>query len=356
MVTPAPAGPELDRARMTLKTLTLDSRALTGNPLGDPATRDILILSPAGADSDGTLPVVYLLPGFGSRPEHVLGGSALGPSLPELFGSAMARGIVPRCHVAIPDCTTRYGGSQYIDTPSCGRYQSFLADEVFARVEQHLDAAARHRAVIGKSSGGYGALLLALQRPGSVDGVCAQSPDAGFEHCYLSLLPRVLDTLRRHGGLEGLLASLEPYADDPVANHGPGPAATTPRDSAFMVAMSLVAMSVCYGAEPATPVRALFPCDPDTGQFRDEVWRRWLRFDPVRLVPAHAAGLSRLGLLHLDVGTADEYAMTWGTRALHDALLRAGVAHSYAEHNGGHHGTENRFLVSLAALGAHWNR
>jgi S-formylglutathione hydrolase FrmB len=323
-----------------LLVLEHDSEVLAGNPLGDPCRREIPVLAPRGP-IERPLPVVYLLSGFGSRGRDLLAARALGEDLAGRLSRLVSQGVLPPVYFVLPDCSTRYGGSQYLDSPACGPYQRYLADEVVATVDGRLrtQANARGRAVMGKSSGGYGALLAALRRPGVFGHVIAHSPDAGFEHCYLSLLARALDVFAARGGIEALA----------------GPGYDGPFDAAYMEAMSLVAMAVCYAREPVPALADAFVCDPETGQFRDEVWREWRRHDPVRIVGECGAALRRLGVLFLDVGRRDEYGMRWGVRALHRALQVAGIAHVFEEHDGGHQGIEHRFARSLATLGGHWS-
>lgn len=324
-----------------VRTLLLDSTVLRANPLGDPTAREVLVLVPPGYRADREHPAVYLLAGFGSRGRDLLAGSVLSDPLPVRLGRAVAGWRIPRPLLVLPDCSTRWGGSQYLDSAGCGSYQSYLVDEVVPLVERdfRVRPGPAWRALLGKSSGGYGALLAALQRPGTFSAVLAHSPDAGFEYAYLAMLPAVLDTLEAAG--PGVLG-------DPSRWTG------VPRDGRFMVALSLLAMGVCYAPGPLSDPADALPCDPVTGAWRDEVWRRWLAHDPVRLVPAGAAALRRLDLLFLDVGARDEYGMRWGTRALSAALTRAGVPHEFAEHGGGHHGIEHRFERSLALLGTRW--
>jgi S-formylglutathione hydrolase FrmB len=322
-------------------TLRHTGEALRGNPLHDPVTRDVVVITPPGYDqSDRAYPVVFWLAGFGSAGKDFLASPVLGESLPERLTRAMRSGQVADALVVLPDCSTRYGGSQYLDTPGCGRYQAYLADELIPFVDRSFRTLGPgRRAIGGKSSGGYGALLMAMRRPGLFDTVIAHSPDAGFEWCYLSLLPGAMDTIRARGGWTAFEAD---------------PRAVTPKDGAFMVAMSLVAMAACYAAAPGRPLSEAFPCDPGTGCFRDDVWGRWLGHDPVRLASSHAEQLRELRTLHLDAGIADEYAMHWGARALHESLDRAGVRHRYQEHAGGHHGIEHLFVRSLAFAGQRW--
>ncbi len=314
------------------------SMSLLGNPLGDPHRRSYEVWLPPGYQEDRRYPVVYWLAGFGAHPSLGHRPLRFGASVADRLHAAMTRRDMPVALLVVPDCTTSYGGSQYIDSPASGRYLSHLA-EVVTEVDRRFPtrAEAAGRAVGGKSSGGYGALMAAMHTD-LFGAVLAHSPDAGFEHSYLPLLPGVLDTIRAAGGVEQLLLRR----------------AEGPHDGPFMVAMSLLAMGMCYADRPGVSAADALPCDPDTGLFRPEVWERWLTYDPVRAVAAHTGRLRALGLLHLETGRRDEYHMHWGVRALHAALTQHGVPHEYQEHDGGHHGIEHRFTASLALMGRLW--
>ncbi|MFF5337844.1 alpha/beta hydrolase-fold protein [Streptomyces sp. NPDC013181] len=315
-----------------------ESTVLRGNPLGDPCRRRIEVHLPPGYDGVRRFPVVYWLPGFGAHPGLAGKALAFGSSVADRLRLAMTDGRVPPALLVVPDCTTAYGGSQYIDSAACGPYAGYLA-EVVAEIDRRFATRpqAAWRAVGGKSSGGYGALVAGMTSP-LFGAVVACSPDAGFEHSYLPLLPRTLDTVGAVGGVDALLARRD----------------SGPHDVPFMVAMSLVAMGMCYADDPRTTVPDALPCDPVTGLFRDEVWQRWLAHDPVRMLPAHAGRLAGLGLLHLSVGRRDEYGMHWGVRALHAALDGHRVPHVYLEHDGGHQGIEHIYTEALAALWKLW--
>ncbi|MET9856945.1 alpha/beta hydrolase-fold protein [Streptomyces sp. NPDC006450] len=315
-----------------------ESTCLRGNPLGDPHRRRIEVHLPPGYDGNRRFPVVYWLPGFGANPSLAGKALAFGASVADRLRQAMTDGRVPPALLVVPDCTTSYGGSQYIDTAASGAYGGYLA-EVVAEIDRRFATRPQPawRAIGGKSSGGYGALVAGMTSD-LFGAVIACSPDAGFEHSYLPLLPRTLDTVRAAGGVEELLARRD----------------SGPHDVPFMVAMSIIAMGMCYADDPRTTASDALPCDPVTGLFRDEVWQRWLTYDPVRMLPAYADRLAGLGLLHLSVGQRDEYGMHWGARALHAALDAHRVPHLYLEHDGGHAGIEYVYTEALAQLWKLW--
>jgi enterochelin esterase-like enzyme len=327
-----------------LVTRRLDSRVLRANPLGDPAERDVIVHLPPSYRGNGAraYPVVFWLAGYGSTSRVFTIGTPLLQSVPDRLDGLFASGAAPEFISVFPDFGTRLGGSQYVNSTATGRYHDYLVDELVPFVDGHFRTVrdGRLRALVGRSSGGFGAFHAAATRP-DVFGVAAcHSPDAGFEYSYLANAPAVLDVIAARGGFER-------FARDPQS--------VVPKDGPFMLAMSLVCMAACYSPCPDRPGHFDFPWDPETGAMDPAVWERWVAFDPVRMVPTAAAGLRSLQTLFVDVGTRDEYHMRWGARWLHHALEDAGVDHVYAEHDGSHQGNDHRYDEMLAVVGGRWS-
>src|SRR5271156_1418280 len=114
---------------------------------------------------------------------------------------AIADAGAPAIFVVI-DGRTRWGCSQYIDSPAQGNYAQYIAKEVVRFVETHLRVSHRRedRIIAGHSSGGFGALRIAMQFP-KVFGRCvAMSPDSDFEisHRPLAMKPEVVSVPLAH--------------------------------------------------------------------------------------------------------------------------------------------------------------
>ena len=62
------------------------------------------------------------------------------------------------------------------------------------------------------------------------------------------------------------------------------------------------------------------PFDPHCGVLREEVWQRWLDWDPVRMAPRYAEALGSLRAVWLDAGTRDEWYLDLGAQAFRDQL------------------------------------
>jgi len=116
------------------------------------------------------------------------------------------------------------------------------------------------------------------------------------------------------------------------------------------LALNILAMAACYSPDPAAELGIGLPFDLGTGLPRADVWQRWLAFDPLRLLPAHAEALRSLRLLYLDCGTRDEFHLHHGARAFTAELQRRGIAHRYAEFDDGHMNVTYRYDESLPAL------
>jgi S-formylglutathione hydrolase FrmB len=86
---------------------------------------------------------------------------------------------------------------------------------------------------------------------------------------------------------------------------------------------------------------------------REHVWQRWLDWDPVRMVPAHAQALRSLRGIWIDAGKADDYYLDVGAEAFRAALAGAGVPNEvirFELFDGTHSGIDYRYPLALAWL------
>ncbi len=72
-------------------------------------------------------------------------------------------------------------------------------------------------------------------------------------------------------------------------------------------------MAACYSADADGGVH--LPYDVATGELDADVWARWLAWDPVRMVPAHAETLKTMRALYIDAGKQDEFFLDLGAEA-----------------------------------------
>jgi len=90
--------------------------------------------------------------------------------------------------VVVVDAWTTYGGSQFVDSPGTGRYHSYLCDKVVPFVDARYRTLPQreHRAISGKSSGGFGAMITPMLRPDLFGALASHAGDALYELCYLA--------------------------------------------------------------------------------------------------------------------------------------------------------------------------
>lgn len=319
----------------------LASELLRDNPLGDPFERPLLVYVPPGYDADPErrYPSIYVIQGYTGQVLMWLNRKPFVPGFVESVDRVFADGAPP-CLVVLVDAWTAYGGSQFVDSPGTGRYHSYLCDEVVPWVDAHyrtLDRADA-RAVTGKSSGGFGAMITPMLRPDLFGALATHAGDALYEYCYIAEFPQVVRALREFDGDIGA------WWDDFRAR----PPWSRPSDPAVLTALGVAA---CFSPDDdGTPV---LPFDPHTGVVRDAVWQRWLDWDPVRMVPRYADACRALQAVWIDAGKADDYYLDVGASAFRQALADVGlpddrVAFELVE--GNHGALDHRYPMALAWL------
>ncbi len=324
--------------RGTLLELEIVSPALRGNPLGDPDRRLVLAYLPPGGGSG--LPAVYFLHGFTGSARGWMNVSAFSPTVPERLDALVDAGLVPPVVGVFPDGFTALGGTQWTNAPAVGRYQDYVADDVVATVERELGTVPRReaRAIVGKSSGGYGALCMGRDRPDVFAHLACHAGDAYFEYCYLPDLPRAASALAAAPDAASWLAAAKRRA------------AETKLAGADHPVLNVLAMAAHYGPDPAAPLGLALPFVLPSGRIRPDVWARWLAHDPVRFVPGALDAYRRLATVFVDCGTRDEYHLRWGARMVVEALRAGGVEVVHEEFEDGHAGINYRYDASLRCL------
>jgi S-formylglutathione hydrolase FrmB len=316
--------------------LVLDSQVLKGNLLGDAQQRLIDVYVPHGHDGRG-LPLLVDLVGYtAGGPAHT-NWKNFGENLPERMDRLIASGAMPPVVVALPDCFTKLGGNQYINSTAMGAWDDFLLQEAVPFVEKKFACGgAGRRGCFGKSSGGYGAIAHALLHPDFWAAAASHSGDMGFELCYLAEFPRLLRKLTKHDN------DIGKWVD---AFH----AAPKTRDGDLHDLMTL-AMCATYDPDPSAPYGLRLPVTFDTCEVIPERWANFRKWDPCEMVHTRGPGMKTMKALYIDCGNADQYNLVYGARRLHDILERQGVPHVYEEFPDDHSSVDYRMDVSLPIL------
>ena len=107
----------------------ISSELLRGNPFGDPHERPLWVYLPPGYDGepDRHYPSVYVIQGYSGHLAMWRNRTAYRQPFPETADAMFARGEAPPAIVVYVDAWTKYGGSQFVDSPGTGRYHSYDA-------------------------------------------------------------------------------------------------------------------------------------------------------------------------------------------------------------------------------------
>ncbi|MFY0406597.1 alpha/beta hydrolase [Solicola sp. PLA-1-18] len=321
----------------------IDSVLLRDNPLGDPSVRPLWVQVPPGYDdSDRRYPTIYLIQGYTGHVAMWHNRRAYRPTTPEAVDALQADPDVPDFLAVYVDAWTLYGGSQFVDSSGTGRYHSYLCDEVVPWVDDRYRTLADrdHRAITGKSSGGFGAMITPMLRPDLFGALATHAGDALYEYLYLPEFSRSVRALRDYDG--DIWAWWRDFSSRV--------AGTKPADDVLLMELGVAA---CFSADEDGTVR--LPFDTRTGVLDEGLWQRWLEWDPVRMLqrPDLAEAMRSLRGAWVDGGTSDEWNLDLGAQAFADGLLDVGLPAdrlAFEHFEGGHGGIEYRYPLALSWL------
>lgn len=297
-----------------LEVIDFDSRSLKNNALHDPARRKIAIFVPAQYTNNARLPIVYYLPGYGGSSENFIRRSNQWLA----FTQKLADQVAPMLLVAV-DGRSRWGGSQYLDSPAQGKYASYVCVDVVRAVESRYPAPLNgvRRIIAGHSSGGFGALRLGMAEQTLFDGVIALSPDSDFPVTHLPLVK-----------LRGVTNA--PWSEIKLLAAGAAPA---PKDGDLLYAVGLSAAYAPVGRFHPGHFEWLYDA---RGHLRQSVWQRWLRNDPLTIAETKWRAFSARQAIYLDGAAHDEYSANIGAREIYKAICNRSTRCTFYEPPGRH--------------------
>jgi S-formylglutathione hydrolase FrmB len=318
------------------------SALLRDNPLGDPHVRPLWVYVPPGYDHapDRRYPTVYVIQGYLGTVAMWRNRTPFRQPFLETADRVFADGEAPPVIVVYVDAWTAYGGSQFVDSPGTGKYLSYLCDEIVPWVDGRYRTLPEpaHRAIMGKSSGGFGAMITPMLRPDLFGALATHAGDALYELSYLPEFARAVRLLRDYDG--DIWAWWEDFRSR-----------VSFTKEADHVLLILLGVAACFSAREDGTVD--LPFDPKTGVLRPEAWERWLDWDPVRMVPRYAGALRSLRAVWIDAGTRDDFFLDLGAEAFRAALREVGVPDDvirFELFDATHAGIDYRYPLSLAWL------
>ncbi len=180
-------------------------------------------------------------------------------------------------------------------------------------------------------------MITPMLRPDLFGALATHAGDALYELLYLPEIGRSVRALRPYGG------SAEAWWTDEQARPPES------RGADFDLVM-MYGVAACFSAAAdGTPI---LPFDTTSGRLREDVWARWLAWDPVRMVPDHADALRGLTAVWIDGGRSDQYYLDLGAVAFRDALAAVGVTDNvhFEFFEGTHSNIDWRYPLALAWL------
>jgi S-formylglutathione hydrolase FrmB len=325
-----------------LERAVIDSKLLRDNRLGDPHERPIWVYLPPGYDDDASTryPAVYVIQGYTGFLNMWANRTAYRRPFIETADEVFAGGEAPGCIVVYVDAWTAYGGSQFVDSPGTGAYHSYLCDEVVPWVDARYRTLPERdsRAISGKSSGGFGAMITPMLRPDLFGALATHAGDSLYELSYVPEFAKAARFLRA-------------YDHDIMRWWAEFQSRTSFTKEADHTLLVVLGCSACFSAaEDGTPD---LPFDPRTGALRPRVWQRWLDWDPVRMVERYADALRSLRAFWIDAGTRDEFHLDLGAEAFRAELSRIGVPDErihFELFEAGHGAIDYRYPLALSWL------
>ena len=323
-----------------LERFSLNSDSLI-NRLGDPTEREILVHIPKqGFDAmirEEKLPVVVYLAPYTSSGLGRAGWKSFSETLPQRFERICNEGGKPAILVLV-DSFTSLGGNQFVDSPILGNWAKWLSEDLQEELSNRYPVNGTWK-LIGKSSGGYGALMLPMLYPKKWTDISCHSGDCGFDLMFKPLLPETLTRVKKSGGIDRFLREVK---------------SGKKISGSDFHSLMMLAMAASYApSEPSegSEYGIELPVDYHTAELDENAWKEWLRFDPLENVEELVKAYSNLNSVYIDVGIWDQYHIQYGLRRLHKSLIEQGIEkvtdYTYEEFEGTHSGIEDRLDITL---------
>lgn len=293
---------------------TFTSEALKDNKLGDPDTRDVVIYLPPDYDfSKKAHPVIYLLHGYGGNERSVVG--ELGEPLTIVMLDGLVNtGVLKQVIIVMPNAKNKYGGSYYLNSELTGNYEDYIAVELVNYIDSKYRTIQdrKGRAIVGASMGGYGATTLSMKHPETYVVAASLSPPLSFDIIGQFMVAEVLkenpngmggsipDSKRRYTNyIYSLSAALSPNLNNP-------------------------------------PFFVDLPFEYPSGKTIESVMQRWLKEDPLAMLPAYSSALKELNGIYIDMGDEDLPGFNSAVEAFRKELTNMDIDHEYYIYRGGH--------------------
>lgn len=315
----APVPEASAQARGRIDDIRIAAPSLQNNLVRTETEQNVAVYLPPSyrRASNRRYPVIYLLHGiFDSRMTWIEYVGA-----PAILDRLIAAGRIPELIVVMPDAGNVYGGGFYRNSPVTGNWRNYITGDLMREIDRRYRTLARPggRAIAGWSMGGYGALHIAMERPGLYSAAYAISPcclapveDLGFGNQSWSRAY----SLRSSEELQGAIERREFYT---------------------VAALGVLA---AFNPDPnAPPFHVDFPFDIEGGQlaFDAPAYNAYLAKFPVYRVAETRDALAGLRALGLDYGIDDQFPhIPIATTEFSQRLAELRIPHRFDVYDGDH--------------------
>lgn len=317
----AKRGADTTPLRGQVVQLTVHGKSLAGNLLGDPVDQIVAVYLPPGYDRspERRYPVIYALSGY--APEPQVADARPGPRkvLVAAVDRAIRQGRLGNVIFVFVSGHNRLGGSYWVNSTATGRWEDFVVDDVVGAVDARFRtiAASDQRGLYGISMGGFGAISIAMDRPGVFGTVFAQSP------CCLA----PVGEFAPGPGWSKLLDVPLPQAQADFRRGYPPP-------------LEVLALAAAFAPDvDKPPTYGDMPYRTQHGKVvaNEPALSRWLAKLPIKRLDRQAAALKTLRGFRIQYGRRDSLRhIVIGTPMFDRALSAHGVSHEFHADDGGH--------------------
>lgn len=291
--------------------ITIHSKALEGNLIGDSPDREVSVYLPAGyqANTEVRYPVLYMLHGFTDRDDLWFGFQPHWINLTAIVDSIIQAGMCRELIVVMPNAYNSFKGSMYSSSVTIGDWETFVTSELVSYIDQHYRTLATResRGLAGHSMGGYGTIRLAMKYPDVFSSIYLLSPCCMEKN--INPNPGLISNVQN-------VISKDQLAEQP-----------------FFVSATLA------GAAAWSPNPSHAPLYLDL-PFRDgivdaEVADRYAANATLSVLDQYIFNLKKLRAIGMDAGDRD-FGISAATKELHERLDTYKIDHFYASYPGDH--------------------
>jgi enterochelin esterase-like enzyme len=289
--------------------ITVHGPALEGNLEGNSPDRTVVVYLPPSyaTEPQRRYPVLYFLHGYAATADAYARVLALPGSVDRAIAAGGREMIV-----VIPDAFTKWSGSLYSNSPTIGDWETFIARDLTAYMDDHYRTIASRegRGLAGHSMGGYGTMRIGMKHPGAFAALYAMS-----SCCLMN------DPAAGRGGAAARGAAPARGAGDGRGGRGGG------------MANAPQAQAAAWAPNPNNPPD-YFDTPTRDGEIQPLVAAKWVANSPLVMVDQYVPALQSMRGIAVDVGDQDPFVVT--NRQLADALTRLQVTHTLEVYEGDH--------------------